>query len=231
MNEPVLDADQIAGFLVENPEFLLEHPAVLAAVELRHDTEAASSLIEHQVAVLRRQVSELRNRLARYHDSATENEALFRRVHDLYLEMLSAPDVPALVSLVRERLRRDFDCDAVGLAWRGADAELEGVRALDPIEDAFATMLAAGEPVCGRLTTDRLTRIFDAETVQKLGSAAIVPWGRPANGLLVLGSSDEAKFHPGMGTLFLAFLGQMLGQRLAMVDAAPKARTEEGADD
>ena len=61
---------------------------------------------------------------------------------------------------------------------------------------------------------EKLELLF-GEQAKQIQSAALAPLDDQAElGLLALGSKHEEKFHPGMGTLFLDLLGQMLGQAM-----------------
>jgi uncharacterized protein YigA (DUF484 family) len=55
---------------------------------------------------------------------------------------------------------------------------------------------------------------------------ALVPLGAGAvKGLLVLGSTDTAHFHPGMATDFLARIAELIATALGAQTAAPAAPT------
>ena len=57
-------------------------------------------------------------------------------------------------------------------------------------------------------------------------STALVPLGKQgADGMLAIGSSDPARFYPGMGTLFLDLLAEVISTRLAHQEPAAKRRS------
>jgi uncharacterized protein YigA (DUF484 family) len=222
-DDEVLDEAGVMAWLDAHPDALARNPELLARLELRHETNAGSSLIEHQVAVLRDQVTAQRDKLRRYHEAAELNEALFRRLHDLYVAMIEADSTSDLVALVSGRLRDDFDCQEVLVGHFGSGPSDASLASLAAVRSSFEAIIAGGEPVCGRLSTSRLEALFPAEANASIRSAALVPWGIPVAGMLVLGSHDERKFYPGMGTLFLEFLGKMLGQRLEALAVSSEA--------
>ena len=77
------------------------------------------------------------------------------------------------------------------------------------------SLLSTGRPLCGRLKKAQLEHLF-GDQAAALESAAVVPLGEKAgHGLLAIGSCESIRFHPGMGTLFLSNLGELLGQLLA----------------
>jgi uncharacterized protein len=78
----------------------------------------------------------------------------------------------------------------------------------------FADFLAYHEPISGRLSADRLQRLFGAQAVH-IKSAALMPLGEL--GLLALGSRDPDHFQPGMGTLFLKMIAATVTAALARI--------------
>ena len=85
----------------------------------------------------------------------------------------------------------------------------------DPNLVGFETLLSSGKPRCGQIRDSQRDFIFGADG-SAIGSVALVPLaGDPMLGLLVLGSHDRERFHPGMSTEFLARLGELIGDALA----------------
>lgn len=64
----------VAKYLCKHPGFLVEHPEILEAIELPHDSGAAVSLIERQVRQLRAQNRNLSRKLNQLVQVATDNE-------------------------------------------------------------------------------------------------------------------------------------------------------------
>jgi hypothetical protein len=89
------------------------------------------------------------------------------------------------------------------------------VAANDPQLAGFETLLASGRPRCGQIRDTQRDFIFGADS-SGIGSVALVPlMGDAALGLLVLGSHNRDRFHPGMSTDFLAHLGEIISDALA----------------
>ena len=76
----------------------------------------------------------------------------------------------------------------------------------------FADFLAHHEPISGRVSADRLQRLFGMQA-PLIKSAALMPLGDL--GLLALGSRDADHFQPGMGTLFLKMIAATVTAALA----------------
>ena len=223
MADEKLSEPQVLEYLAEHTDFLERNPAALDLLKVPHDT-GGKSLIEYQVSVLQDQNRDLKHKLQHYHDVAAANEALLARIHSFHLALLQAGNPMDLLRAVDQRMREEFACDEVVLAiyeLRGLPdhelvVSLKGRRE----RGLFAEFKKRPEPVCGRLRRDRLETLF-GERAETVRSAAVAPLSHDGTlGFLALGSVDEHKFHPGMGTLFLTLLGQMLGHCLAQWMAA-----------
>ena len=77
----------------------------------------------------------------------------------------------------------------------------------------FQDTLEKGHSVCGRLNRDKRDYLF-ATRAQWVQSMVLVPMGK--DGMMAIGSSDPARFYPGMGTLFLDLLADVVTSRLAL---------------
>jgi uncharacterized protein YigA (DUF484 family) len=83
----------------------------------------------------------------------------------------------------------------------------------DPEMEQFQDHIEKGVSVCGRLNRNKRDYLFGARA-QWVQSTALIPMGN--DGLMAIGSSDPARFYPGMGTLFLDLLAQVVTSRLAL---------------
>lgn len=218
-----VDADTVAAFLREHPDFLARHPDLLAALEVPHRTGGgAVSLIERQVAVLRQRNERLEQRLAQLLRTARDNERLGTRLLDLGRGLLEADSLDAVLATVRETLLNEFAADEVAVRLidtedgsRAAGAPERFARAGDADVEVFHDLLRQGQPVCGDVTDQQL-RVLFGEHAATIGSAALVPLraGR-ALGIIGLASSDPGHFRSGMGTLFLGQLGELVSTSVA----------------
>ena len=77
----------------------------------------------------------------------------------------------------------------------------------------FNDHLEKGQSICGRLSHNKRDQLFGSRA-QWVQSMVLVPIGN--DGMLAIGSSDPARFYPGMGTLFLDLLADVVTSRLAL---------------
>lgn len=221
-------ADVVASFLRRNPGFLNEYPDVLETLQVSHRTGAATSLIERQVEQLRRKNEELNRQLNRLVHVATENEQLMARLHQLTLELMAIGDPTAFFQHLGRSLLDDFKADILRIRLFDRQiAALAGgdVRWVDPDDEhlqQFRGHLEKNRTVCGRLSASKLAFLFEGRA-QWVQSTALVPLGENGcHGLMAIGSSDPARFYPGMGTLFLDLLADVISSSLA--NAKPEAQ-------
>jgi len=210
----VVDADQVCDFLQQNPEFFRNQPQLLELIEVPH-TGGGTSLLEHQASLLRDKNRVLKGQLRQYREIASDNEQRLQKLHDLHLDMLHAANLNSFLDDVFARLCNDFECDqAVLLLFGSTSATHDRLKLAGKKAELFDDVRRRKESVCGRLRAEKLTLLF-GDKAGAIQSAALAPLDDQAElGLLALGSIDKEKFHPGMGTLFLDLLGQMLGQAM-----------------
>jgi uncharacterized protein YigA (DUF484 family) len=81
--------------------------------------------------------------------------------------------------------------------------------------ELFSQVLASNKPICGHFKEKQLACLFSGNAAE-MGSGALLPLGQNARfGVLAIGSRDAQRFHPGMGTIFLRQLGDIVSRVLA----------------
>jgi uncharacterized protein YigA (DUF484 family) len=151
-----------------------------------------------------------------------------KRLHDLTLDLMQIDDLGRFFDELSAVLLEEFDADIlniclIGHEIRGADSTpLQRVDAEDPELKQFQPHLDKGETVCGRLNRNKLDFLF-RNRAQWVQSTSLVPLGE--HGLMAIGSSDPARFYPGMGTLFLDLLARVITRRLAQAEPEQQRRS------
>ena len=211
--------DIVAKYLRQNPDFLEREPALLRYLELSHASGPAVSLIEKQVQYLRRQNESLEQQLNQLIQVASDNEKLMSRLHQLTLELMSMGDLPSFFDHLSEALLSEFKADILNITLfdlkieAGPKTPMFHIERDDPEMEQFQDHLEKGVSVCGRLNRNKRDYLFGSRA-QWVQSTALVPMGK--DGMLAIGSSDPARFYPGMGTIFLDLLAQVVSSRLAL---------------
>lgn len=220
MNDTSRSMEEIvAKFLRQNPDFLEREPALLKDLELSHAAGPAVSLIEKQVQYLRDQNQTLQQRLNQLIKIASDNEKLMSRLHELTLELMVMRDLPSFFDRLSEALLSEFKADIINITLFDLKVEAGPKTPIfhtlrdDPDIQQFQDHLDKAESACGRLNRNKRDYLFAARA-KWVQSTALVPLGD--YGLLAIGSSDPARFYPGMGTMFLDLLSQVVASRLAL---------------
>lgn len=211
--------DIVAKYLRQNPDFLEREPSLLKYLELSHASGPATSLIEKQVQYLRGQNESLEQRLNQLIQVASDNEKLMFRLHDLTLELMSMGSLPSFFDRLTEALLSEFKADTLNITLfdrkveAGPKTPMFHISRDDPEMEQFQDHIEKGVSVCGRLNRNKRDYLFGTRA-QWVQSTALIPMGN--DGLMAIGSSDPARFYPGMGTLFLDLLAQVVTSRLAL---------------
>ena len=206
----------VATYLRKNPDFLDEFPDILEELQLNHSSGVAASLIERQVEQLREKNQELDRQLNRLVHVASENEQLMSRLHQLTLDLLSIDSRKEFFTHLGNSLLNDFNADILQICLFDktiageAGEDVSHIQEEDPAVDAFRVHLEKDHTVCGRLNESKLEFLFGTKA-RWVQSTALVPLGEKGeHGMMAIGSSDPARFYPGMGTLFLDLLANVI---------------------
>jgi uncharacterized protein YigA (DUF484 family) len=213
---------EVANFLRRNPDFLTQFPDLALVLKMPRQLGDTTSLASYQLEVLRDKNRSLNRRLQELVAIASENEQLVVRVHALTLALMRAATLEETLRRVVATLNEDLASDLVRVVLHAAPA---GVAPADWLivagadERGLRPLLeigARGEPVCGRLSTDKLDVLFGPRGGD-VKSAVLMPV--PGRGLIAVGSTDPNRFHPGMGSMFLKLIADAVGAALARFDA------------
>jgi len=211
----------VASYLRKHPDFLIDHPDVLETIELSHQSGAAVSLIERQINQLRTSNEEMARQLKRLVQVASENEKLMSRLHGLTLELMTIGSKQEFFTHLGNSLLNDFNADILQICLfdqekaKLAGEDVMGIKADDPAMEPFRALLEKNQTICGRLSESKLGFLFGSKA-RWVQSTALIPLGEQgADGMMAIGSSDAARFYPGMGTLFLDLLANVISATLA----------------
>lgn len=230
----ILNAESIAEYLHQNPEFFEENQDVLAELNISHQVSGAISLVERQLGTLRQQNKKFKTQLDNLIQIARDNDKLNERMHKLTLNLMDANSLNDIYIALDDSLRGDFEADAVSIKLF-VDPDQTSIDANDnlasdliqtifvPLEDpgldSFKNILSHEKPICGPLQPEQLSYMF-GDQADDIKSTALIPLGgdRCASigcdylGILAIGSRDENRFHANIGTLFLSNLGDILSR-------------------
>jgi uncharacterized protein YigA (DUF484 family) len=218
---------EVVDYLGQNPDFFIHHPHLLLELDVPHDCGPAASLIEHQARVLKKQNSDLTRRFKELMDNAHLNEELSQRIHLLVLALVHARDLDECLGALYQGMTENFGADMISVRIFAEAREVSNKGLGEFVTrddcDLFQSVFTEGNPVCGQATSSQLEFLFQ-DQASSVGSTALVPIRvgyeqdaldqPPARVLMAIGSRDATRFQPGMGTVYLRQLADLLGQIL-----------------
>jgi len=221
LNNPITE-DDIANYLSNTPDFFLRHAELLAAVQFTSPhSHRTVGLQERQAEMLREKIKALEQRIMEMIRNGSENVMLSDKILRWARSLLMTTDLYALPAAIEQDIKTQFAVPQVGIRLWGVAPEYTGLTVAQEVSDdarVFASSLM--EPFCGLNTGfEAVNWLEDPTTVTSL---ALIPLRggaagsmTPAFGLLVLASPDAHRFHSGMGTDFLARIGDLVSAALS----------------
>jgi hypothetical protein len=213
-----LSSRAVIAYLLRHPEFLDEHPEALRALR-PPSRDVGDGVVDFQRFLYDRQRQEAAQLKAEYRNLLTvcrSNLASQARVHKASLAILAAPSFGQLLQIVTTDLAVVLDVDVVTLA-------VENMAGITPRFPVQGIQLLKSGTVEEWLGEDRAVA-YDADvTGDPLlfgGAAGLVRsqallrlrFGRESpTGLLCIGTRKPGRFHPGLGTELLGYLGRVVG--------------------
>ena len=222
-----VDEQTVAQYLHQHPDLFDRHPQLLTRLRLQHPRNGTTvSLIERQVEVLREKHAALEQKLAEFIRVARGNDTLVDRIHRFTRRLLRTTTRAEALVQIEASLREDFDAyhtvlvlqvakaGAGALPADAANHFLREVSPDNPIVKSFESLFSSGRPRCGQVRDSQREFLFGAEAAA-IGSVALIPLtAMTPHGVLVLGSVDRDRFHPGMSVEFLSRMAELIADAL-----------------
>lgn len=214
------DADEqdIKEYLLEHPDFFEQHAEVLSQMILKHDSGSATSLLERQIQALRKDNTELHNKIKNLVEIAHDNEILERKSHQIARSLIEMRYTEDIVKNIYQLLVSEFPLLQVRILLQNIDSdyELEQDNHISDQElnsELCQFILTENNSECVFLGEQTAAQMFANDSDIK--SAVAIPLRDRNNfGILILASLDENRFYQGMGTLFLEYLADLLSAKL-----------------
>ncbi len=222
MSEKHLSDSDIIHYLTQNKDFFIRHPEQLEALKVNNKNGKVTSLINHQVNVLKERNSQLKNKLSQLIGYAEENEKTMSQVFELTLQLCQISHIANVTKHFARFVKHSFDSDLFKIvvpSYEGLESS-SVVKSLSAEDESdfsqiFQEFITTGKPICGRLKKSKLQFIFGKQA-EKIGSSVMLPIGKNAQkGLLVFASFDESRFNPDMSTDLLARLSEILNRKFS----------------
>jgi len=211
-----VSTEQVASFLRNHPEFFIEHEDLLAELSLPHQSGKAISLLERQVTILRDRGIEARQKLNNLLENARNNDQLFDTTRNLVLALLRAKNVTEIADVTQDQLSNHANIDACEvIIISHPDLHVsDSVRTadVDKLRTDFGDVFRLKRTHCGSLTAEQVSYLFP-NSGNKIHSTALCPV--LSNGevlaLIAFGNQADNYFNINLDTLFLDFIGRVVG--------------------
>ena len=102
----------VVNYLLENSDFFIKNPQALEALEIKHESGDAVSLIERQVELIKEKSNKTVSKLKELLSNAHLNETLFIKVKDLVKIILNSRQLEDLSSGTENFFKNEFETDA-----------------------------------------------------------------------------------------------------------------------
>lgn len=216
-NHRPLTEDDIAAYLLGNPDFFERHADVLATVQLTSPhSHRAISLQERQAEMLRARIRELELRGAQLVRHGQHNAQVLAQLDALTLQWLAQSEARALPEQIEQGLERALQLQAVALRVWDLPGAVDSPHALVPDEALRQYVADMTEPYCGARRDDPTLGWLAPDL--SVASMACVPLRQDDSGqtlgVMVLASDDSQRFTADMGTALLQRLGALVAAAL-----------------
>jgi uncharacterized protein YigA (DUF484 family) len=218
-----IDGPDIIAYLRQHPDFLDQHPEALRLLR-PPSREIGDGVIDFQHFLYERQCREINRINLEYRNLiavSRGNLASQNRVHKAALTILAAPSFGQLLQIVTTDLAVLLDVDVVTIA-------VENIAGIAPRLNVQGIHLLEAGTVEEWLGEDKAV-VYDADVAGDPtlfgGAAGLVRsqallrlrFGRETpTGLLCIGTRKPGRFHPGLGTELLGFLGRVVGLSIGL---------------
>lgn len=217
-NRAELSEEEVVSYLEQHPDLLLKHQDLLEKMQVPHGTGSGMvSLIERQVEVLREKNRQQEERLLVLINNARTNEELSEKLHRYSMQLSSTSGIGELIQGAAEGMQQQFDIDSVSVhikpEYQSDDLQTSGLS--EKTYSAIMDSLGNDSCSCHNELDDELLASLFGDKSTTIKSCALLALDAPHRiGLIALGSSEQGRFSPQMGTLILSRLAEQFSAAL-----------------
>jgi uncharacterized protein YigA (DUF484 family) len=205
-----MNANDVAVYLKDNPNFFEEFADVIAEIFVPHPHGGhAIPIAERQIVTLREKNAELEGKLRELMRFGADNDQISEKLHRSTLALIAAPDLETTLQVLYQSLKEDFGIPHVASRLWGKVPEQSYLPELAATSRELRDYAdALGAPYCGPSAPFESRDWFDDGDAMQ--SFAFLPLRTAYTfGLLGLGDENAERFHPGMGTMYLTRLAEL----------------------
>jgi len=215
-----LTTEQVAEYLKKNPNFFADQDDLILELKIPHESGKAISLLERQVTLLRESGIEARQKLGSLLDNARNNDQLFDTTRSLVLALLRADNTTELGEACQDQLGNLANIDALEVIFveHSQLNVASSVRTYPPnkMMQDFKDIFRLKRTHCGAMEKWQLDILFPTAS-ESINSTALCPVVHNGEvlALIAFGSNSNEYFNTHLDTLFLDFIGSVVGAILS----------------
>ncbi|MDP1557730.1 MAG: DUF484 family protein [Nitrosomonas sp.] len=212
--------EDIVQYLQNHPQFFEDYADAIANITIPHlqNSKSVISISERQIVALRNKNQILQDKLLELISFGEKNDAIGEKMHRLTIAVLACSSLDELLHNIKFNLNEDFAIPYIELRLWGIATGKNNIKQKEftkTTKDTHVIAESLTKPYCGHHVVDEIKNWF-GDDVAHLKSFSMTPIrGQETIGLLVLASPDEKRFFPGMETLYLKRLGEIICTALA----------------
>lgn len=213
-----VNASSVSQFLLENPNFLVEHPDLLSHIHIVMQEAGAVSLTQIQAEQSREKIKQLKSQLDTFMNTARKNELIYSTYAKLNLALAKAHSITQIESCIEHHLVTTLALESVTLVLLDSPKH-KATHTFSEIQhrSIFEKKLAKQPFYFGRVGKIEREALFPNA---QASSVAMVLLHNDENideviGLLAIASNDEMHFKPDMDTSLVDFLRLNLNYHLS----------------
>lgn len=220
----------VADHLQRHPDFFLRYPELLLSLEIPHEPGPnVASLVERQVALLRKKMQRLQHDLEQREVRASQERVLMEGLQRSLSKLLVISDPVRGYQLLAKFLKSDFAADELRVFVFRDGAGMETVPGLKfmarnaKLKYLFIELLNRNKPLCGSLQEEHVRLLFQA-AAGHISSTILLPLRlADAEVLVAVGSQEQNRYGRGFELELLQFLFAVFGTWLEQVLSRPTA--------
>lgn len=215
---PNLDEEQVCQYLESSPEFFERHQEFLFNLYQFPEPTDSRSLTSRQLKIYRQKCQNLEKKLADLIDTGRMNADIFLRTGKICLSMLDCEALADLDNVLASELVVGWKLQHATILvvdWTCPE-KFRYIRTTSPMDRELRKRLfERSGPSCETWREEEYNELIGENVLDSPGSVAIVPiYRNDISAALVLGSADPDRFAQQKGTMFLEFLGEIVGRVL-----------------
>jgi len=204
----------IKEFLLVNPNYLVDNPDILNALNITHESGIAVSLIQKQVELLRSDLHIANEKLRSLINIAKTNESLLEVSKKLTLDLLSTRDISMVIQILETTFISELDATQCKVYFFSPikSKKLPLGRIKDELfANYIEELLKSRDKFYGDLDKESMYKIF--EPTPDIKEVILIKLNCiSTSGVVAIGSNVKGKYDATKATTFLDFIIRILSK-------------------